>query len=199
MTEIFAPVADVTPIQPDDQKKLIPTWIQSRDDLNVAEEDNITSGLAWARRRKPKPLTIATEAFSRNLHKMMFGKVWKWAGIYREVELEHIGVPRWQIASKSAELFDQFRYWIEHKTFAPDEIAVRFHHQLVFLHAFTNGNGRHSRMMGDLLVESFGGEPFTWGRGDLCDDTGELRKAYIVNLRKADNGDIGDLLKFARS
>jgi len=199
VTEIFAPVTDATPIQPDDQKKLIPTWIQSRDDLNVAEEDNIASGLGWAKRRRPKPLVIATDAFSRNLHKVMFGKVWKWAGAYREVELENIGVPRWQIASRSAELFDQFRYWIEHSTFTPDEVAVRFHHQLVFVHAFTNGNGRHSRMMADLLAESLGREPFTWGRGDLGDDTGELRRTYIAALRKADNGDIGDLLAFARS
>lgn len=105
----------------------------------------------------------------------------------------------WQIASKNAELFDQFQYWIEHKTFSPDEIAVRFHHQLVFVHAFPNGNGRHSRMMGDLLIEGLGEKPFTWGSGDLQDDTAELRKAYIATLKKADNGDISDLLAFARS
>jgi Fic-DOC domain mobile mystery protein B len=199
VTDIFAHAAGATPIQPDDQKKLIPTWIQSRDDLNVAEEDNIASGLAWAQRRKSKPLAIATDAFSRRLHKAMFGKVWKWAGEYRQVELEGIGVPRWQIASKSAELFDQFVYWIENNSFPPDEIAVRFHHQIVFLHAYTNGNGRHSRMMGDLLVESLGAEPFTWGSGNLQDDTGELRKVYIATLKKADKGDIADLLAFARS
>lgn len=105
----------------------------------------------------------------------------------------------WQIASKNAELFDQFQYWIEHKTFSPDEIAVRFHHQLVFVRAFPNGNGRHSRMMGDLLIEGLGEKPFTWGSGDRQDDTAELRKAYIATLKKADNGDISDLLAFARS
>ncbi|WP_256753855.1 mobile mystery protein B [Mesorhizobium sp. Mes31] len=199
MKDIFTPLAAATPIQPDDQKKLIPTWIQSRDDLNVAEEDNIAGGLAWAHRRKLKPLAVATDAFSRKLHKAMFGKVWNWAGEYRRVELDGIGVPRWQIAVRSAELFDQFHYWIESKTFPPDEIAVRFHHQLVFLHAYTNGNGRHSRMMGDLLIESLGGKPFTWGSGNLQDDTGALRKFYIASLKKADNGDITDLLAFARS
>jgi Fic-DOC domain mobile mystery protein B len=199
VTDIFGHAAHATPIQPDDQKKLIPTWIQSRDDLNVAEEDNIASGLAWAQRRKLKPPAIATEAFSRRLHKAMFGKVWKWAGEYRQVEVERIGVPRWQIASKSAELFDQFVYWIENTTFPPDEIAVRFHHQLVFVHAYTNGNGRHSRMMGDLLIEGLGGRPFTWGSGNLQDDTGVLRKAYIAALKKADKGDMTDLLAFARS
>jgi Fic-DOC domain mobile mystery protein B len=199
VTEIFKPLEGATPIPPDDQKKLLATWVTTREDLNAAEEDNITSGLAWAQHRKVKPRTIASERFSRQLHKNMFGKVWKWGGAYRDVELEGIGVPRWQIASKNAELFDQFQYWIEHKTFSPDEIAVRFHHQLVFVHAFPNGNGRHSRMMGDLLVEGLGEKPFTWGSGDLQDDTAELRKAYIATLKKADNGDISDLLAFARS
>lgn len=199
MTDTFAPVEDATPIPPDDQKKLIPTWIQNRDDLNVAEEDNIASGLAWAKRRRLKPLTIATHNFSRALHKAMFGKVWTWAGAYREVELQGIGVPRWQIATKCAELFDQFRYWIEHKTFSPDEIAVRFHHAIVFVHPFTNGNGRHSRMMADLLIESLGREPFGWGRGNLQDDTSNLRKTYIAALKMADAGDFTDLLAFARS
>lgn len=199
MTAIFAPVEDATPIQPDDQKKLIPTWIQNRNDLNVAEEDNISSGLGWAKRRRLKPLTIASERFSRALHKAMFGKVWKWAGAYREVELQVIGVPRWQIASACAQLFEQFRYWIEHETFPPDEIAVRFHHAIVSVHPFTNGNGRHSRMMADLLIESLGGEPFPWGSGNLQDDTSELRKTYIAALRKADGGDFTDLLAFAWS
>jgi Fic-DOC domain mobile mystery protein B len=199
VTEIFKPLVGATPIPPDDQKKLLATWVTTRDDLNAAEEDNITSGLAWAQHRKVKPRIIVSERFSRQLHKSMFGKVWKWGGAYRDVELEGIGVPRWQIASKNAELFDQFQYWIEHKTFSPDEIAVRFHHQLVFVHAFPNGNGRHSRMMGDLLVEGLGEKPFTWGSGDLQDDTAELRKAYIETLKKADKGDISDLLAFARS
>ncbi len=199
MTGIFAPAAGATPIQPDDQKKLIPTWIQNRDDLNIAEEDNIASGFAWARRRRLKPLAIATDAFSRRLHREMFGKVWKWAGEYRQVELEGIGAPRWQLAARSAELFDQFRFWIENGTFGPDELAVRFHHQLVLLHAYTNGNGRHARLMGDLLVEALGAKPFSWGSGNLQDDTGALRAAYIATLRKADKGDISDLLAFARS
>jgi Fic-DOC domain mobile mystery protein B len=199
VTDMFAPAADATPIPPDDQKKLLATWITSRDDLNAAEQENITKGLAWAKRRKPKPLSIATEEFSRNLHRVMFNKVWRWAGDYREVDLENIGVPRRQIASKNAELFHQFRYWIEHETLPVDELAVQFHHRLVLVHAFTNGNGRHSRFMADLLAESLGHEPFTWGRGDLGDDTGELRKTYIAALKKADKGDHADLIAFARS
>jgi Fic-DOC domain mobile mystery protein B len=199
VTGIFETAAGATPIPPDDQKKLIPTTIQNRDDLNAAEEDNITSGLAWSKRRRPPPHVIATEDFSRALHKAMFGKVWRWAGVYRTSELQGIGVPRWQISAKCAELFEQYRYWIEHETFSAEEIAVRFHHAIVFVHPFTNGNGRHSRLMADLLIESLGGEPFSWGHGNLGGSTSELRKSYIAALRKADVGEFSDLLRFARS
>ena len=198
MTGLFAPTEGATPIPPDEQKKLIPSWITTREDLNVAEEDNIGKGLAWAQRRRAKSLTIATDAYSRAIHKAMFGDVWRWAGEYRKIELEGIGAPSWRTANDCAVLFDNFRYWIEHGTYPPDELAVRFHHQLVFVHPFTNGNGRHSRMMADLLVESLGGKAFTWGDGDL-QDTGELRETYIATLKKADANDIDDLLAFART
>jgi Fic-DOC domain mobile mystery protein B len=177
---------------------LIPTWIQSRGDLNVAEEDNIASGLAWAKRKRPKPLDIATAAFSCSLHKRMFGKVWRWACEYRQVELLGIGAAPWQIGSKSAQLFEQFRYWIEQGTFNADELAVRFHHRIVFVHAFTNGNGRHSRLMADLLVEKLDDQPFGWGGGNL-QATGELRQRYIDALRRANNYDLKSLMLFARS
>ena len=91
------------------------------------------------------------------------------------------------IANGCAELFDTFQYWIEHGTFAPDELAVQFHHRIVAIHPFPNGNGRHSRMMADLLIESLGGEAFTWGGGgNLQRDTSALRKAYIARLKRAD-------------
>jgi Fic-DOC domain mobile mystery protein B len=199
VTNLFTEPEHATPLSPDDQKLLIPTWITTRADLNEAEQDNIVSGFAWAHRRRIKALTITTDEFSRNLHKVMFGNVWKWAGVYRKVELEGIGAPSWRIANDCAVLFDAFRYWIENETYTTDELAVRFHHQLAFVHPFTNGNGRHSRMMADLLIESLGGKPFTWGGGNLQEDTSELRKAYIATLKTADAGDIGPLLGFARS
>jgi Fic-DOC domain mobile mystery protein B len=198
VTDLFEEPEYATPLSPDDQKGLIPTWITTKGDLNIAERDNIIGGLGWAKRRRSKPMTIATDEFSRRLHQAMFGKVWKWAGTYRQTTL-NIGVEPWLIAKGCAELFDTFRYWIEHDTYPPDELAVRFHHQIVAVHPFPNGNGRHSRLMGDLLVESLGGEPFSWGRGNLQDDTNAVRKAYIATLKDADRNDIGPLLAFARS
>ena len=93
---------------------------------------------------------------------------------------------------------DNVCYWIEHKTYTADEIAVRPDHDLVAVHPFPNGNGRHARLMADLLIEQLGGEPFTWGGGSLK-DVGELREAYIAALRQADNHNIDPLITFARS
>ena len=95
-------------------------------------------------------------------------------------------------------LFDDVRYWVENGTYEPDEAAVRLHHRLVAIHPFPNGNGRHARLMADLLIERLGGEPFSWG-GDSLADVGALRAAYIAALRAADGHDMGPLIAFARS
>ena len=90
------------------------------------------------------------------------------------------------------------RYWIEHKTFPPDEIAIRFHHRLVAIHPFPSGNGRHARLAADFLIERLGGERFSWGGGSLG-DVGELRAQYVATLRAADKHDIAPLMEFART
>ncbi len=50
-------------------------------------------------------------------------------------------------------LLDDTQFWIDHTTYPPDEIAVRFKHRIVSIHCFPNGNGRHTRLMGDIIVE----------------------------------------------
>lgn len=95
-------------------------------------------------------------------------------------------------------MFDDVRYWIEHTTYLRDEIAVRLHHRLTQIHGFPNGNGRHARMMADLLIEKLGGEVFSWGSGRI-QDTGGLRTSYVAALKAADNHDMQPLLLFARS
>ena len=96
------------------------------------------------------------------------------------------------------ELLDDVKAWIDYKTYPPDEIAVRFYHRLVHIHPFPNGNGRHSRLMADLLVMQFGRERFTWGSANL-QDAGEVRKRYIESLKATDDYNIGPLVTFARS
>ena len=127
----------------------------------------------------------------------MFGEVWSWAGTYRRTA-RNIGVEAYRIQIEMAAMFDDVRYWLEKDTYPPDETAVRLHHRLVFIHPFPNGNGRHARLMADLLSERLGGKPFSWGGGALV-SVGELRSRYIAALRVADGHDIKPLLAFARS
>lgn len=198
MTDLFQEPDDATPLDPVLRGDLLQTWITTRADLNEAEEENIVDGAAWARRRRRGGAeTLLNEDFSKSLHKQMFGDVWKWAGSYRQTEL-NIGIAPHLIAAEMPVMFDNARYWVENKTFPPDEIAVRLHHRLTQIHGFPNGNGRHARMMADLLIEKLGGEPFTWGSGSIH-DTGTLRTTYINALRAADNHDFGPLLAFARA
>ena len=127
----------------------------------------------------------------------MFDQTWKWAGQYRKTE-KNIGVPFQEIRERIATVLGDVCYWIDHQTYPPDELAIRFHHRLVLIHAFPNGNGRHARMIADLLVMSLGGAAFTWGAVNLT-AKGQARASYLETLRIADDGDIGPLLKFARS
>lgn len=198
MTDLFQEPDDATPLQPEEREGLLQSWITHRRDLNEAEQENIVKGATWARgRRKRDPRELLNDGFARTLHKRMFGEVWKWAGTYRRTE-RNIGIDAGRIPADLPIMFDDVRYWVEHETFPTDEIAVRLHHRLVAIHPFPNGNGRHARLMADLVIERLGGEPFSWGGGSLA-DVGELRARYVATLRAADNYDIGPLLEFARS
>ena len=137
------------------------------------------------------------EAFGRGLHWRMFGEVWRWAGTYRTTN-KNIGIDYGLIHHRLAEVLDTTRYWVESKTFPPDEIAVRFHHALVFIHPLPNGNGRWSRLMADILVVRLGQPRFSWGRSALRAGD-ETRRAYIAALKAADNHDFTALIAFARS
>lgn len=197
MSDLFVEPEDATPLTLEEQRGLIPTWVTTRADLNVAEEENILKGLTWAQARRIQPADIASEKFALALHENMFGEVWDWAGLYRRSD-KNLGCAWWQVPVECKALFDNFRYWIENKTFPVDELAVKLHHELVSIHPFPNGNGRHSRMMGDIMLEKMGGKPFTWGRGSLTAE-GDLRRAYIDALHEADAHNLEPLMKFARS
>lgn len=195
MNDLFDEPADATPLDPEEREGLLQTWITYRRDLNKAEQTNIAAGTVWAWRIRQRDLL--TVEFLRQLHKRLFGDVWAWAGEFRRTE-RNIGIEPVQVPVELRTAFDDARYWIEHDTFPPDEIAVRLHHRLVAIHPFPNGNGRTTRLMGDLVVVRLGREAFTWGRQHLT-DVSETRSRYIAALRAADNHDIEPLLEFARS
>lgn len=197
MTDLFQEPDDATPLDPALRGDLLQTWITTRADLNEAEEENILDGADWARRRRGGAEALLNEDFSKSLHEQMFGDVWKWAGSYRQNEL-NIGIAPHLVPAEMPVMFDNARFWVENNTFPPDDIAVRLHHRLTQIHGFPNGNGRHARMMADLLIEKLGGKPFSWGSGSIH-DTGTLRMTYINALKAADNHDFAPLLAFARA
>ena len=182
-----------TQLTPDERADLIPSYITMRHELNEAEQVNIFEAEEWAFSRKRD---VLNEAFLLGLHKRMFGQVWKWAGKIRTTE-RNIRVPAYRIGIDLNQLLGDVKYWIEHNTYEPDEIAYRFHHKLVFIHPFPNGNGRHARMATDLLLKSLGRERFSWGSENLV-DANTTRAQYVAALRAADGHDYGLLKDFVR-
>ena len=189
----YAPGA--TPIDPDEALGLIPVHITTQADLNAWEEMNIVEGATWLKRQK---ITQGLdEGLVRELHRRMFNQTWLWAGTFRK-SAKSIGIDWPQIAVALRNLLDNTAYQIEHHTMPNDEIAVRFHHQLVLIHAFPNGNGRHARLMADALIMSLGGERFSWGGNMPLATSGVARQNYLSALRAADNRHLEPLMQFAR-
>src|SRR5260370_24303334 len=185
MTDLCQEPEDATPLDPGQRDGLLQTRITRRGDLNEAEEENIVKGATWARRRRgSEPADVLTDEYVRTLHRQMFGDVWKWAGTYRQNEL-NMGIAANRIPADMPAMLDDVRYWAEHKTYPPDEIAVRLHHRLTQIHAFPNGNGRHARMMADLLIERLGGTPFRCGGGRPTGG-GTPRTQDVVALQAAE-------------
>jgi Fic-DOC domain mobile mystery protein B len=194
MSDLFEEPDDATPLTAEEKRGLIPAHISYRRELNEAEQENIARAQDWALNRPRDPVS---EKFIKELHRRMLGEVWRWAGKFRLSD-RNLGIAFYEIPVALRQLLDDTKTWIEYKSYPPDEIAVRFHHRLVQIHAFTNGNGRHARLTADLLVMRLGGERFSWGSANL-QDAGAVRKRYIAALEAADNHDIGPLLAFARS
>jgi Fic-DOC domain mobile mystery protein B len=193
---IFDAPEGATPLDPDEADGLLLTHITTRAELDRWEQENIAETEAWAFRRAYP--NILTDGFARRLHKRMFGHVWRWAGLYRKTG-KNIGLPAWQIATELRTLCDDCVFWIEYDSYPFDEIAARFHHRLTAIHPFANGNGRHARMMTDIILVHLLKQPrFTWGSGNLV-NAGDCRKQYVEALRAADRYDYGPLLAFVRS
>jgi Fic-DOC domain mobile mystery protein B len=176
---------------------LIPT-IATRSELDEFEQQNIEEAMHWVLSRSFKPKDILTEKFVRTLHKRMYGNIWAWAGHFRKTN-KNIGVDKWIISSSLKNLLDDITFWIDHNTFEADEIAIRFKHRLVCIHCFPNGNGRHSRLMADVIINKIFKRPvFSWGASSLLQQS-DTRTAYLKALREGDKNDYNQLILFARS
>ena len=190
-----------TPIRQEEAEQLIPQ-ISTMGELNEYETLNILRGHDWAfHTRTMKSRDPLDEPYLRDLHNQMFDNVWKWAGKYRTHEL-NIGCDPHEILQRIPQLLGNVRYWIDHETFPLDECLIRFHHQLVSrIHPFPNGNGRHARMIADVVAVKFGQPEFTWGAGENFVAEGNARTRYLAALRALDanENDVKPLLDFARS
>jgi Fic-DOC domain mobile mystery protein B len=199
MNEGFYYPDGASPLTNDEFYDLIPKHVTNQQELNAVEQMNIAQATLWLGQKKRKTDDILNERFLRQLHRRLFGSVWKWAGKFRQSD-KNIGVDWLEVSVCLRNLFDDVKFHIEHGVYSIDEIAARFHHRLVFIHPFPNGNGRHARVMAEQLLKSCGEDIFTWGGGTIQSYSSQnaIRKEYIRCLREADKGSIEELLKFVR-
>lgn len=193
---MFELPAGATPLSPEDEAGLIPN-LATKADLNEFEAVNIAAGALWAVRSRRIRKDFPNVTALMLLHKRMFDKTWRWAGKFRRVDT-NIGIDWHNIAAELHHLCENVRAQLEYGAYPIDEIAARFHHELVAIHPFPNGNGRHARLAADLLLAQHGRPPFSWGQASLV-VVGDTRSAYIHALQQADAGLIGPLLAFVRS
>lgn len=186
-----------TPLSEEEKEGLKVRSIATRQDLDEFEQQNIDKATEWLAGKNFKVDKLLTERFVKDLHRKMFSDVWTWAGEFRRSD-KSIGVD-WRIISVEIKnLLDNCYYWLDNKVFSEEEIAIRLSHGLVKIHPFVNGNGRHSRLIADIMMEKiFNKDVFVWGSMNL-ENINDERLRYIDTLRKADEGNIHYLLDFAQ-
>jgi len=187
-----------SPLTPEESDELKVKSISTRGELDEFEQQNIEKAQEWLLGRDFSAEGIFSEEFIFELHRRMLGDVWSWAGQTRRSN-KNIGVDWTEIRTSLRALLEDTKYWIEHHTYSEDEIAIRFKFRLVSIHCFPNGNGRHSRLMADVIIEKiFRLYAFTWGSKSLTRE-GETRSNYLAALRSADHSSMSELIEFARS
>ena len=189
-----------TPLDADEIQGLLIDTISTQAELNFAEQQSIIESSKWIFETNHR--NLLTDQFFQKLHKKMFQSVWNWAGKYRTTN-KNIGVDYHNISIEIKKLCDDCQYWIEHESYDWTELAARFHHRLVWIHPFANGNGRFSRILTDILLRRHQQLSLTWGRNtypkdDLTDES-NLRTEYILSLHEADNRRFQKLIHFIRS
>jgi Fic-DOC domain mobile mystery protein B len=189
-----------TPLDDDERDGLLVKGVDTKEQLDELEQHNIEEAIRWVmfRRKAFTEQEVLTSEFIRLLHRKMFGNVWAWAGDFRKTN-KNLGVDKYEIPMALRNLLDDGQFWISQHTFPPDELALRFKHRIVSIHCFANGNGRHSRLIADIIAEKILSVPvFSWGARSAADDESH-RKAYLTAIRAADKGDYQPLIEFARN
>lgn len=185
-----------TPLDEEELQELKIRSISNKKELDEFEQMNIEQAMQWVLVRNFSKDQILTIPFVCNLHMRMFGEVWQWAGKFRRTQ-KNLGSNYWQISFMLSELLNDVYYWIENQSYPAEEIAIRFKHRIVSIHCFSNGNGRHSRLLADLVISKIYKKPyFTWG---LKAKLPNARKLYLFALKEADKGNMIPLIEFAAS
>lgn len=185
--------AGATELDADEAAGLIPKSLATRAQLDEYESANIAEAMAWA---AAKRRDVLADGFLVDLHRRMFGRVWRWAGLFR-TSGKNIGIASHDVPAAMRDLVEDTKAQVAAGSLPVDEVAARFHHRLTRIHPFANGNGRHARLATDLLLEQLGERHFSWGAADLV-HAGEPRERYIAALRAADAGDHRPLMDFLR-
>jgi Fic-DOC domain mobile mystery protein B len=166
--------------------------INTRAELNEAEAENIRKAvvkyLAAKPSRRSAPFTLP---WARRLHKQMFGDVWKWAGEFRQENL-NLGCDWHQVPMQLQALLDDLVFW-EAQRHALLEQAAWLHHRAVSIHPFPNGNGRWARMIANIWLKRHGHAITEWPEATIGSKS-VVRDDYLAAIRAADLGDEGPLL-----
>jgi Fic-DOC domain mobile mystery protein B len=187
-----------TPLDEDEREGLLIKSISTQRELDEFEQQHIENAMLWLSSKKLSGEEILSEKFIKELHRRMYAGIWKWAGEFRKTD-KNIGTDKQQVSIALKQLLDDCLYWIKDNSFPGEEIAIRLKHRIVQIHCFANGNGRHSRLLADVMMEKVFNLPsFSWGAANLIKQS-DPRIAYIKALKKADAGDYNDLLSFAKS
>jgi Fic-DOC domain mobile mystery protein B len=191
----FETAPGATPLQPEDLEGLIPRDLESKQQLDEHEAENILQAEVWSTLQIWSPEKLLSSSMIRRCHKELFGKTWRWAGTYRKRETS-IGVAPEQISVLTEQLIGNTLYQINESSEEVKVVLARFHHQLVSIHLFPNGNGRHARFVCNILASALGQELPTWGANTMIVGPSSRQK-YLSVLRKADaTGDLESLVKF---
>ena len=133
-----------------------------------------------------------SETLVRTLHQLVTKDTEKeWAGRYRESNViiggaDHTPPDALEVPSQMKNLMD----WLKanKKSLHVIELAALFHHRLVYIHPFLDGNGRTARLAMNLLLMRAGYPLVVILKND--------RKKYYRVLSSADKGNPKPLVQF---
>ena len=89
-----------TPLSEEEKDGLKIPSITTREELNEFEQLNIEKAIQWTFGKKLKAEQLLSEKFIKDLHKKMYGDVWKWAGAFRNSE-KNLGIKTKKAPSES--------------------------------------------------------------------------------------------------